>query len=515
MRRLILLTILCCLAGLLFAAHDFTINGVDEVWVSLGDTLHLEFTFEAVGNAADIAISLSAIGIEIPIYATDNAPLMDGLPPDETPSDGVFSMHLPNNFSLPEAAVLEITVTDDGVSDTAILHFEQLDSTYYLYGNVLQEGMWIDLPVPGALVYTFYNASLEEIQEMLENFELEAFLAWLAQDHYLLSELTGFLGGYELYVPDTIPDVTCTVGVLSALDLAGTFVAPDAQSVTVSGATEVDFLYLQPDGYLEGEVSNDAGDPLPGTVLTLTQPDNLNFFRIITADSLAAFSVPLVNGDYSLSAITLNYLPWQQDIAIAGSDVWVDVILEVDSPAWVHLETTVHFDNGDPVQGALLELTWLQYPAIVFSDVSDDDGLLDLDVPVGDFDLALSLNDVVVYTATISVTQSTQLDPIVIPWTDTDEDAVALRGSRLYPNPFNPQTTLSFDLATPAHVSVVVYDVRGRRVRQLSDDNLPAGAHSLLWNGLDEQGNAVGSGVYLLRLQSGDSTSVFKAALLK
>ena len=137
MRRLILLTILCCLAGLLFAAHDFTINGVDEVWVSLGDTLHLEFTFEAVGNAADIAISLSAIGIEIPIYATDNAPLMDGLPPDETPSDGVFSMHLPNNFSLPEAAVLEITVTDDGVSDTAILHFEQLDSTYYLYGNVL------------------------------------------------------------------------------------------------------------------------------------------------------------------------------------------------------------------------------------------------------------------------------------------------------------------------------------------------------------------------------------------
>ena len=515
MRRWGIIFLLCMLAASAYAAHDFTINGEEEVWVSLGDTLHLQFSYEDVGNAADIAVTLSAMSIEVPLYETTDAPLADGIVPDETDFDGVFSMHIPANFTLPEAAAVIITVTDDGVSDTATLHFEALDSTFYIHGTVMQEGSWIDLPVPAALVYTFYNASIEEIQGMLQEFDIEAFLTWMTQDHYVLSEMTAILGNYELHVPDTIPNVNCTVGVYSMLDYAGDFVGPDVQSVTVNGATEVNFFYAEPDGHLEGEVTNTQGDLLPGTLLTLTQPGNPNFWRVLTADSLAQFSVPLANGDYSLAALASGYEPWQTDVTIAGDDVWVDVEMEIDSPAWVHLATTVHYDNNDPVVGAVLGMTWQQFPDITYTATSNTSGELELDVPVGDYYAVLVHNDEEVWNTTITVDETTVLAPIVIPYTAVDEDALTLQASSVVPNPFNPSTTVRFTLAHPAQASVCVFDVRGRKVRSLYSGALAAGPHSVVWDGRDGNGETVGSGVYLLRVQAGRQTTLHKALLLK
>lgn len=75
----------------------------------------------------------------------------------------------------------------------------------------------------------------------------------------------------------------------------------------------------------------------------------------------------------------------------------------------------------------------------------------------------------------------------------------ALRGN--HPNPFNPTTTIRFQLATAARVSLSIYDVRGARVRQLLSEQRPGGEYEVLWNGTDDSGRAVASGVYLARLQ--------------
>lgn len=70
------------------------------------------------------------------------------------------------------------------------------------------------------------------------------------------------------------------------------------------------------------------------------------------------------------------------------------------------------------------------------------------------------------------------------------------------PNPFNPRTTVALRLQEDAHVVAVVYDIAGRRVRTLHEGRLEAGTHELVWKGIDEQGRAVASGVYVLRASS-------------
>jgi len=70
------------------------------------------------------------------------------------------------------------------------------------------------------------------------------------------------------------------------------------------------------------------------------------------------------------------------------------------------------------------------------------------------------------------------------------------------PNPFNPSTTVAFDLARDGRVQVRIYDMRGSLVRTLADESLPAGRHTVRWNGRDQTGRVVASGTYLLRMSA-------------
>jgi hypothetical protein len=84
-----------------------------------------------------------------------------------------------------------------------------------------------------------------------------------------------------------------------------------------------------------------------------------------------------------------------------------------------------------------------------------------------------------------------------------------------YPNPFNPQTTISFDLAAAAKAEVAVYNVLGQEVKLLIDGYLPAGKHSVVWDGRDDNNQQVSSGVYFYRLVSQGSALTRKMIMLK
>ncbi|MFN0151176.1 MAG: choice-of-anchor B family protein [bacterium] len=83
------------------------------------------------------------------------------------------------------------------------------------------------------------------------------------------------------------------------------------------------------------------------------------------------------------------------------------------------------------------------------------------------------------------------------------------------PNPFNPHTAISFDLARDGQAQLSIFSLEGRRVRTLVKSALPAGRHSVAWDGRDERGNSVASGVYLMRLESGKETAARKIVLAK
>jgi hypothetical protein len=93
------------------------------------------------------------------------------------------------------------------------------------------------------------------------------------------------------------------------------------------------------------------------------------------------------------------------------------------------------------------------------------------------------------------------------------------RLSQNYPNPFNPSTTIRFDLpgneGEQQDVTVVVYDMRGRRVRTLVDSRLETGTHMIHWNGRDDRGEPVASGIYLYTLKAGTERITRKMTVLK
>lgn len=84
------------------------------------------------------------------------------------------------------------------------------------------------------------------------------------------------------------------------------------------------------------------------------------------------------------------------------------------------------------------------------------------------------------------------------------------------PNPFNPRTELRLDLARGGPVTVVIHDVRGRQVRTLLDGEArDAGASALSWDGLDDHGRSLSSGLYVARVQSGGEVASVKLLLTR
>lgn len=83
------------------------------------------------------------------------------------------------------------------------------------------------------------------------------------------------------------------------------------------------------------------------------------------------------------------------------------------------------------------------------------------------------------------------------------------------PNPFNPQTTLRFELARSGHAVLEIFDLAGRRVRTLVSGELAAGGHALRWDGNDDGGRALASGSYLGRLRTGGDLALVKMQLVR
>jgi len=84
-----------------------------------------------------------------------------------------------------------------------------------------------------------------------------------------------------------------------------------------------------------------------------------------------------------------------------------------------------------------------------------------------------------------------------------------------YPNPFNPSTTIEFTLPESGFATLSIYNISGQKVKELAADYITAGAHSLIWDGRDDSGNAVSSGVYITRLVAGKQIAAGRMVLMK
>jgi hypothetical protein len=84
-----------------------------------------------------------------------------------------------------------------------------------------------------------------------------------------------------------------------------------------------------------------------------------------------------------------------------------------------------------------------------------------------------------------------------------------------YPNPFRLTTTIEFELNIDSWVQMTIYDIRGQIVRNLKDELMTAGQNAIVWNGKDDMGNTVKSGIYFIQLSSENTRLVRKMILQK
>jgi hypothetical protein len=87
--------------------------------------------------------------------------------------------------------------------------------------------------------------------------------------------------------------------------------------------------------------------------------------------------------------------------------------------------------------------------------------------------------------------------------------------SENYPNPFNPSTTIDYQIAEPGKVSIIVYDLKGAEVNILVNQYQDAAYHSVVWNGLNDNGLAVASGRYILKMNAPGYSETITMTLLK
>ena len=83
------------------------------------------------------------------------------------------------------------------------------------------------------------------------------------------------------------------------------------------------------------------------------------------------------------------------------------------------------------------------------------------------------------------------------------------------PNPFNLTTEIVFSIPGILHVSIEIYDVLGRKVRKITDREYKPGIHSLTWDGKNEYGGTVASGMYFYKIQAGEYSETRKMLIMK
>ena len=205
--------------------------------------------------------------------------------------------------------------------------------------------------------------------------------------------------------------------------------------------------------------------------------------------------------------------------ALLGSDI-LDVTF-VDA-------STLLLGGIEPIRSSLEDVA---SPAAADCDCNGDepDGVLDLTLKFSRQEVVLALGDVqqgdeITLTLTGRLLDGTPFRAkhcVIIENNERVHPQVEAPGTvalhPAVPNPFNPVTTIRYNLAETGPVSLVVYDVAGRRVATLVDEvrSPVEGGHAVTWNGRNDRGQAVTSGVYFYRLVTRDFTETKKMVLMK
>lgn len=271
-----------------------------------------------------------------------------------------------------------------------------------------------------------------------------------------------------------------------------------------------------------------AAEIVPGATLNVTTATAAGGIASITLDAEGAKTAGTTSVSVSATTTSTNSIGTSRALSATFAATWdVPVAAELSSFA----------GSATPGKGVLLQWTvasqsgnlgWQVYRStdnVTFVQVGDlvaGEGTVDALRSYEFIDGNAPAADVLYYyLSQVDLDGSTAQSPVIevamAPTAITGEElpiATTLRQN--YPNPFNPETTISFDLAQATVVTLTVYDAAGQTVRTLvPGETYQAGRYTSVWNGRDNGGVKVASGVYLYELQTGEQTALRRMTLIQ
>ena len=213
-----------------------------------------------------------------------------------------------------------------------------------------------------------------------------------------------------------------------------------------------------------------------------------------------------------------------------SSGGWITTVLDITQFAGNEIQIRFYFDTIDGIindySGWFFDDVLIYFEGVPWLPIEPNSGTI-LAGQSANITVTYDASNLVEgeYTADIIITSNDPAEPeVVIPVTLTvgyvnaEQEILPvvtkLQGN--YPNPFNPATTISFSVAqTSSFVNLEVFNIKGQKVKKLLGEILPAGNHTIVWNGKDENGKAVASGVYFYKMNADKFISTKKMILMK
>lgn len=263
---------------------------------------------------------------------------------------------------------------------------------------------------------------------------------------------------------------------------------------------------LQTTGILTGIVSNSQMEPLMGATITV------GTHTATTAED-GSYTLHLTAGSYSVVCSRTGYYNLSQhdvEVVVGESTELNFVLIPVSTTGT--LMGVVKNQLLQPVQGALITVD--TYTATTVAD-----GSYVIQLPAGTYSVTCTHGDYFDNTqenVQITAGQSTELNFAILPVANEDNLLVSvtkLNGN--YPNPFNPNTTISYDVKDASEVFLAIYNVKGQLIRSLVNEAKSTGHYTVEWDGKDQHGSVVGSGIYQYVMKAGKYQETRRMTLMK
>ena len=173
----------------------------------------------------------------------------------------------------------------------------------------------------------------------------------------------------------------------------------------------------------------------------------------------------------------------------------------------------VRRQNNTPIVGATVTAGGL-------SATTNTAGAYSIIIPVGTYDVTCTADGFVPQTVEgVVVTQNqTTTVNFIMSVVSNEDQVIPVAATELignYPNPFNPETTIRYSVKEPSSIRIEIYNSKGQRVRTLVNETQPTGWYNVVFNGKDDQGKPVASGIYFYRMSAGSYTSTRKMILMQ